>query len=97
ELDGDACDDVVATVSNGVDTSVNGAATPRCALDTGEVTVEVNGQSRPCVGGRMGALLQEREKFVLQRLQVLGQLRSLVSQLEPVYTLIDKMSESLDL
>jgi len=49
-------------------------------LDDGELTV--NGEQRPCVGGAMGALLQERAANDRERRIVIGSVETLANQLE---------------
>ena len=57
------------------------AGQPKCYLDKEESWILVGGVPRPCVGGSVGALLQEKALVDLQRQMVVGSVETLVRQL----------------
>ena len=75
----------------GLDDPLIGA--PQCVLDKDQVWIDVHGAQRPCVGGQMGALLQERALVDLQRQQVIKKMDALVWELNAKVSQLDLQSE----
>jgi len=83
-----SCAQVVASLSEasndiniGVD-PINDQA--RCLLDGESMWVEINGQKRPCVGGRMGALLQQKALHDLDRRIVIGSIETFAREMNGI-------------
>lgn len=80
------CAQVVKTFSDATG-AINGTGTggggepPRCVLDKDESWVTVSGAQRPCVGGAVGRLLQEKVLVDLQRRSVVTRLSALLKKL----------------
>ena len=81
------CEDVVQTFTDVTDqvhdpkTGNPLAGAPRCLLDKDEVWLDVDGVQRACVGGAMGALLQEKALVDQQRTLVIGSVETLLMNL----------------
>jgi len=99
-LDKNACADVVTTfISNtemiGADAAGDDmiATPPTCALTSDRPTIAVNGVARPCVGGEVGALLQEKAAVDLERRIVVGSVETLLKDISYVYELFDQVAD----
>ena len=82
EID-NSCQDVVAQFMAGTGddgTGVLGA--PVCDLDTDDMWLVVAGERRPCVGGEMGVLIQEKALLDRQRNQVVEKLEAVARSVE---------------
>lgn len=112
KLDGsNDCQDVVEVFTDSTDLIVGEeeggdliAKQPKCVLDKDQHYVKVNGVQRPCVGGAMGDLLQERALVELKRLTVIGSTETLLKQLnasilafEEIYGLEENFAEQANI
>ncbi|MEZ4267718.1 MAG: hypothetical protein R3F39_15165 [Myxococcota bacterium] len=101
---GNPCQDVVtsfktAAAAINVPNPQNGPTAktwtpPTCNLE--HTKIVINGQMRPCAGGEIGALLQEKALVDLNRKHTLRQLASIVSRLEAFASWHKLMSKNTD-
>ena len=106
--DQNSCQQVVATFTEGtswMDTeepAVPGEPPPEdlihqkpiCYLDKELWTINVNGVERPCVGGEMAALLQEKAQVDRERMTLLGGVETLLLEMKGN---IEAMSQSVSI
>ncbi|MBT9556081.1 MAG: hypothetical protein IV100_08640 [Myxococcales bacterium] len=71
--------------------ATNGGVAPTCVLDKAQQQVQVNGSPRACVGGAMGALLQDKALVDRQRMGVIAELRVLMVRLNSIADRIQQM------
>lgn len=58
---------------------------PSCELSTEQAWLDVNGVQRPCVGGEMGALLQEKADLDRQRRLVIHKVATVLDEIDAAY------------
>jgi hypothetical protein len=92
----DTCSELVLGFKQGI-TDLSGTpglySKPDCHLQAAGITVNVNGTMRPCAGGEVGALIQERALVDLQRQIVLKNFYSLVAGLKTKITAYTKTNQ----
>lgn len=92
----DACETVSATFEQEVSSTPVLAC--QVSYDSETFSVSVNGQQRPCHGGRMGALLQERLTLEQQRSQINKRVVSLMRRIDAEARFIEEtQSQNQDL
>jgi len=103
QLDGEnECQTVVKEFIANTDTITQGttgggiASAPTCDLDRGVEYLVVHGERRPCVGGEVGALIQEKAALMRQRRIVIGSLETLLKQLLSIYQVTDATAKFHD-
>ncbi len=87
-----ACSDVVLTfisntawISDGVAGPDLIAKPPTCKLTDKQPQLNLNGVNRPCVGGEVGALLQEQAAIDVERATVIGSVETLLKLIKGTY------------
>ncbi len=98
------CKEIIMTLysaSEGLDgttttTDLIGNA-PTCALTSTLPTIDVNGVARPCVGGQMAALLQEKALVDRQRRIVVGSTETVLKRIQNFYITDERVGAQDDL